>query len=332
MAPRWILPLLQLATAVAFFRRGEWDDALAEADAGLLAAEEADLKLGVFWPYAIGALIACARGHQATAHQWLDRSNAIAAEGVLGRDWLAYAHAIVSEADGDTEEAAALLAFTAGRIIDAGAPAFLLNIGADTVRLALATGQPEVADRVIGELTAVTTRTASPVAAAIRGWAGVLQAGDNAAIEVAAQQLVGCRRIPEAARAHHDAAVLAASMGNRGEARRMAKEAFAAYETLGADRLHARLRADLRDGGLAMRPRRAQARATHGWASLTASEETIVSLVGEGLTNTEIGQRLYISRRTVESHLGRVYTKLGLTTRGQLVAAAIRHAGGEGDD
>ena len=332
VAPRWILPLLQLATAVAFFRRGEWDDALAEADAGLLAAEEADLKLGVFWPYAIGALIACARGHLATAHQWLDRSNAIAAEGVLGRDWLAYAHAIVSEADGDTEEAASLLAFTAGRIIDAGAPAFLLNIGADTVRLALATGQPEVADRVIGELTAVTTRTASPVAAAIRGWAGGLQAGDNAAIEVAAQQLVGCHRIPEAARAHHDAAVLAASMGNRGEARRMAKEAFAAYEALGADRLHARLRADLRDGGLAMRPRRAQARATHGWASLTASEQTIVSLVGEGLTNTEIGQRLYISRRTVESHLGRVYTKLGLTTRGQLVAAAIRHASGEGDD
>jgi hypothetical protein len=50
----------------------------------------------------------------------------------------------------------------------------------------------------------------------------------------------------------------------------------------------------------------AAARATHGWASLTASEQTIVSLVGEGLTTTEIGERLYISRRTVESHLGRL--------------------------
>jgi DNA-binding CsgD family transcriptional regulator len=57
----------------------------------------------------------------------------------------------------------------------------------------------------------------------------------------------------------------------------------------------------------ARRSSRRPARATHGWASLTASEQTIVSLVGEGLTNTEIGERLYISRRTVESpHLGRL--------------------------
>ncbi|MGH9230332.1 MAG: helix-turn-helix transcriptional regulator, partial [Acidimicrobiales bacterium] len=331
VAPRWILPLLQLASAVVFFRRGDWDDALAEADAGLLAAEEADLRLGVFWPYAIGALVASARAQQATAHEWLDRSNAIAAEGLLGRDWLAYAHAVVGEADGDAEQAASLLAFTAGRIIDAGAPAFLLNIGADTVRLALTTGQQQVADRVINELDAMTTRTTSPVAAAIAGWARGLRAEDHASVEAGAQRLIGCRRVPEAARAHHDAAVLAARNGNAGEARRMAKEAFAAYDTLGADRLHARLRADLRSGGLAMRPRRVPTRATHGWASLTASEQTIVTLVGEGLTNTEIGQRLYISRRTVESHLGRVYVKLGLATRGQLVSAAVQRPGAGSD-
>ena len=44
-----------------------------------------------------------------------------------------------------------------------------------------------------------------------------------------------------------------------------------------------------------------------------------------GITNTEIGERLYVSRRTVESHLGRVYAKLDLSTRAQLVAAAMRH-------
>ena len=241
VGPRWLPPLVQLAAAVVLFRRGDWDDALAEADAGLLAAEEADLRLGVFWPYAIGALVASARGQQELAHEWLDNSRVLSAEGVLGRDWLAYAHAIVGEADGETEEAAALLAFTAGRIIDAGAPAFLLNIGADTVRLALATGQRDVADRVSGQLRGVATRTASPIAAAVAGWAGGLQAGDHAAVEVAAQRLVDCRRAPDAARAHHDAAVLAARNRQPGEARRMAKEAFAGYDSLGADRLHARL-------------------------------------------------------------------------------------------
>jgi DNA-binding CsgD family transcriptional regulator len=65
-----------------------------------------------------------------------------------------------------------------------------------------------------------------------------------------------------------------------------------------------------------------------GRASLTASEQTIVSLVGEGLTNTEIGERLYVYRRTVESHLGRVYVKLGLATRGQRVSADVRQADG----
>ena len=140
VAPRWIVPFLQLSSVLTLFRRGDWDDALAEADAGLLAAEESDLGLGVFWPYAVGALVACARGQQAIAHQWLDRSQAITAGRALGREWLAYAHAIVGEADGDTARAASLLAFATERIVGVGVPAFLLNVGADSVRLALVDG------------------------------------------------------------------------------------------------------------------------------------------------------------------------------------------------
>lgn len=52
----------------------------------------------------------------------------------------------------------------------------------------------------------------------------------------------------------------------------------------------------------------------------------MVALAGQGLTNTQIAERLYISRRTVESHLGRVYTKLDLSTRAQLVAATARRS------
>lgn len=52
---------------------------------------------------------------------------------------------------------------------------------------------------------------------------------------------------------------------------------------------------------------------------LTPSERTVAELVCEGLSNPEIAQRLSLSRRTVQSHLRRVYSKLKVTTRLQLV-------------
>jgi DNA-binding CsgD family transcriptional regulator len=97
------------------------------------------------------------------------------------------------------------------------------------------------------------------------------------------------------------------------------------------------LRADLRAEGLSMRPRRTPPRPAIGWGSLTVTERAVVEHVGEGLTNSEIAERLFVSRRTVESHLGRVYPKLGLQSRPQLVAAVARWAseregrGGKGD-
>ncbi len=61
-----------------------------------------------------------------------------------------------------------------------------------------------------------------------------------------------------------------------------------------------------------------------GWASLTPAEQRVVDLVTEGLTNPEIGERLFISRRTVQTHLSRVFAKLGATNRAELAALASR--------
>ncbi|WP_232070427.1 helix-turn-helix transcriptional regulator [Mycobacterium noviomagense] len=76
----------------------------------------------------------------------------------------------------------------------------------------------------------------------------------------------------------------------------------------------------------AQRGRGQRKRPSSGWASLTATEHQVVQLVSEGLANNDIATRLFVSPRTVQSHLTHVYTKLGLTSRVQLVQEAARHA------
>jgi predicted ATPase/class 3 adenylate cyclase/DNA-binding CsgD family transcriptional regulator len=76
----------------------------------------------------------------------------------------------------------------------------------------------------------------------------------------------------------------------------------------------------------AQRGRGERKRPDSGWASLTPTERDVVRLVSEGLGNKDIATRLFVSPRTVQTHLTHVYTKLGLTSRVQLVQEAARHA------
>ena len=66
-------------------------------------------------------------------------------------------------------------------------------------------------------------------------------------------------------------------------------------------------------------------RPASGWASLTPAELDVIRLVSEGLANNDIATRLFVSPRTVQTHLTHVYTKLGLTSRVQLAQEAARH-------
>jgi DNA-binding CsgD family transcriptional regulator len=81
----------------------------------------------------------------------------------------------------------------------------------------------------------------------------------------------------------------------------------------------------------AQRSRGERKRPTNGWASLTPTEHDVVRLVTEGLANKDIATSLFVSPRTVQSHLTHVYAKLGLTSRVQLVqkqpATPDRHWG-----
>ena len=77
------------------------------------------------------------------------------------------------------------------------------------------------------------------------------------------------------------------------------------------------------------RPRRRPAPGEQGLASLTGREREIAEHVAAGLTNREIGERLYLSEKTIETHLSRVFSKLGVRSRAE-VAARVAAEGAPG--
>ena len=103
----------------------------------------------------------------------------------------------------------------------------------------------------------------------------------------------------------------------------MAGRAFSELESLGARREADEASALLRGrSGVKTRsgPRAADA--------LTRREVEVLRLLGEGFTNADIATRLYISPKTVEHHVARVYRKLDVTTRAEASAYAVRHLDG----
>ena len=103
----------------------------------------------------------------------------------------------------------------------------------------------------------------------------------------------------------------------------MLTEAVDLYSTSGARRSERRVDAGLRQLGVARGSRKKRKRPTTGWDALTPTELEVSALAAEGLTNPEIGRRLFISPRTVETHLSHVYSKLGISSRVELAAESV---------
>jgi DNA-binding CsgD family transcriptional regulator len=88
------------------------------------------------------------------------------------------------------------------------------------------------------------------------------------------------------------------------------------FDALGCMSWNERARRELRASGESSRRRDPAAR-----DQLTAQELQIAHLAAQGLSNREIGQRLYLSHRTISTHLYRIFPRLGITARGELHAA-----------
>jgi ATP/maltotriose-dependent transcriptional regulator MalT len=102
------------------------------------------------------------------------------------------------------------------------------------------------------------------------------------------------------------------------EARELLRTAQEGFDSLGAGPWAKRAREELRAAGV---PSRAPAPTV--WGSLSAQELQVARMAADGLSNRQIGERLYLSPRTVASHLYRIFPKLGITSRAQLTAMSL---------
>ncbi|MBY8862777.1 AAA family ATPase [Nocardia sp. CA2R105] len=112
--------------------------------------------------------------------------------------------------------------------------------------------------------------------------------------------------------------------GRTAEARTALETAVRRYEELGAVPETARVQARLRELGVrrgVRGPRGPRGRPKTGWDALTVTEEKVAVQVAQGCSNAEIAEKMFLSRRTVQTHVSNILSKLGLRSRVQVAVA-----------
>ena len=328
---RWHLPAHQNTSGAERFITGEWDDAIAELEAGAGLAEETGSKYTLAYTLAVLSLISLHRNDLSRAQEAADAAAAQLAEtGARYRSqWVIWAQALLLEARGECAEALSILAGCWDQCGQLGLTLEYRQLGPDLVRLARAGGDRARANDVAGAVAQMADQNPQvpTLAAAALRCRGL--ADDDAEILAAAVAAhVPASRPLELALTAEDAGAAFARRAETTRARSFLQQAIEIYERLDAARDMARTEAALRAAGMRRGRRGARGRLQVGWHSLTPTERTVVTLVAEGLSNPQIGDRLYVSRRTVQTHLAHVFAKLDLTSRAQLAAEVARRDSG----
>lgn len=319
-APRHSVPEVEAAAALGYWLAGEWDDAVVQAE---VSVERGD-AIGVEW---LGNLAACVAGFVA----W-DRGDAAAADRWLARaesalpflDCSGWLRAVIAEDAGRAEEAAGIVEkmWRVDRARDVRA--LIRHYAPDAVRIAADAGRRSLAEEMCAAVDALSDTGQTVVARAVaRRCRGILVDDPQLLVDASAAY-ASVDWVPLVARCREDAAVAFARTGDLTAARASLTAALAAYDELGATSSRARALRRARDVGITTRAKAATSRPVTGWDSLTAAERAVVELVAEGHTYRDVAERLYVSRRTVETHVAHVFTKIGVSSKAELIGSYLR--------
>ncbi|WP_157592048.1 ATP-binding protein [Solirubrobacter soli] len=299
------------AFAVEAMRCGEF----ANASRAIEEFHEARAAIGGVVGSSLPMLLAAYQGRETEARELIRTvaDDAVASGKTSLLERCHFARAILCNGLGLYEEAAAAAQHAADHM-----PRMYMSSWAAVELLEAATraGQPDRArlalDRILESADHVPNDAAQGIAARSRA---LVAEGDEAQrhYEDAIERLGRSRLRPELARAHLLYGEWLGREGRRADAREHLRRAHDQLAAIGMGAFAERARIELVATGERVGKRREGTR-----ADLTAQELQIARLAREGLSNPEIGARLFLSARTVEWHLGKVFTKLDISSRRQL--------------
>ncbi|WP_350277874.1 AAA family ATPase [Kribbella sp. HUAS MG21] len=188
----------------------------------------------------------------------------------------------------------------------------------ETIEAASRTGDDDAAQDALDRFVETTQPFETDFPAGLEARARALLAEAAAADELyreAIERLGRTRMRPDLARAHLLYGEWLRREGRRLDAREQLRSAYELFAQLGMEAFAERARRELLATGETIRKRAAE---TGPGGALTAQELQIAQLVRDGLSNPEVGARLFISPRTVEWHLRKIFGKLGIESRREL--------------
>jgi ATP/maltotriose-dependent transcriptional regulator MalT len=265
-------------------------------------------------PYGEVGLLAV-RGHAERAEPMIqDCLDDVRARGEgVGVNLALWARAVLCNGLGRYREALAAAREAADDPLELGLPQWAL---AELVEAGVRSGQTRAAEAGLLQLSDMALASGSEWALGIETSRRALLCEGKAAERLYLEGIehLGSTRVRvELARARLLYGEWLRREGRRVDARTQLRAACEALTAMGVDAFAERARHELLATGETVRKRTVET-----FAQLTAQEAHIARLAAQGLTNPEIGAALYISPRTVEWHLRKVFTKLGISTRRQL--------------